>query len=110
MAFRLLNRNRLPATLAIIALFGFLITSLALQVVQMALIHSTSSGRISHVAVSWGFTIVGILSTVLNTTWWILILVAIFARRAPVTPGPGGTEPGGTEPGSPFVMNEPRSP
>jgi len=105
-AIRFLNRNRLPATLTIIALCGLVLTSLVLQVVQMALIHSVNSDRISHEALSWSFTVVGVLYAVFNTTWWILILVAIFTQRTPDAPETERTEPSG----NPFLTNEPHTP
>ena len=103
MAIRRLKRNRLPAILTMIALGGLVLTSFVLHVVQMALIHSVNSGQISHEVVSWSFTFIGVLYEVLNTACWILILMAIFARRPPDAPETERSDPSG----DPFLTNEP---
>jgi hypothetical protein len=105
MAVRFLNRNRLAATLTIIALGGLLLDLLALQVVQMALIHSIRSGRLGAGAASWNFSLMGIFRTVFNTAWWILILLAIFARRPPDPRETKRIEPSG----NPFLTDEPHT-
>ena len=83
LAIRRLKQNRLPAILTMIALGGMILSVFVIQVAQMALLHSVNSGRISHTVLSWSFIIFRVLYMVLNTTCWILILVAIFARRSP---------------------------
>ena len=85
-AFRHLRRNRLPATLTIIALGVLVVSTLVSQVIQMALLHSVNSNRISAQNLGWGFTLIGIVHAALNTSCWILILVAIFVRRPPDAP------------------------
>ncbi len=85
-AIRQRKRHRVPATLTMIALVGLVLTSFTLQVVQMVLIHSVNSGRISHEILGWSFAILGVLHAVVNTGCWVLILVAIFAHRTPDAP------------------------
>ncbi len=81
LAIRHRKRNRLPATLTLIALGGLVLTTFIVQLVQVALIHSVTSNRISHEVLSWGLTFTGVLHLVVNTGCWILILMAIFAQR-----------------------------
>ena len=105
MAVRFLDGNRLVATLTIIALGGLVLHLLAMQVVQMALIHSIRSGRLGAGAASWSFSLMAILRTIFHTAWWILIVVAIFARRAPDAGRSKPIEPNG----SPFLTDEPNT-
>jgi hypothetical protein len=104
-AIRRLKRNRLPAALTMIALGWLVVTTLLLYLVQMVLIHLVNSGRISHLVLSWSFTFIGVLHTVLHTTLWILILVAIFAGRPPDASDTEQTESSG----NPFLTKEPYS-
>jgi len=83
LAIRHLNRYRLPAILTMITMGGMIVSVFVLQVAQMALLYSVNSGRISHEVLSWVFLVIRILYMLLNTTCWILVLVAIFARRRP---------------------------
>jgi hypothetical protein len=82
-AIRRRRRNRFSATLTTIALGGATLTVFVLQLVQMVLMQSVSSGRIGHEAISWGFASIGALSGILSAIWWVLILLAVFARRPP---------------------------
>jgi hypothetical protein len=99
MAIRRLKRNRAAATLTMIALGGLLLTSLCLQVACMALIHSLNSGRINFELYRWVSMILEVLDTILDTACWIVILLAIFARRPPDAPQPERADPGGDPPG-----------
>ncbi len=103
MAIRRLKQNRLPAILTIIALGGLVLTSFVFQVVHMALFHSVNSNQISSETLTWILLIIGVLHMVLNTVWWILILVAIFVRRPPDAPQPERSDPVG----DPFLTDEP---
>ena len=82
-AIRRLKRNRLPAGLAAIAFGGLILTRLILQVVQMVLIHGISSGSVSNNVMSWGLTATGVFYAVSSAAFWILVIAAIFVRRAP---------------------------
>ncbi len=95
MAIRRRKGHRAVATLTLIAFGGMLLTSLILQVVEMALIHGSNHSGIS---LQWAFTIIGCLYAVLDTTWWILILLAIFAQRPPDTAEPERADPSGDPP------------
>ena len=100
-AIRFRKRNRLPGTLTIIALCGFVLTSLVGHVSQMALIHLMGSDRVSHVEMGWIRALIGVLWVVFNTVCWILILVAIFSKRVPDSQETDGSEPNG----NPFLTN-----
>ena len=82
-AIRRLKRNRVPATLTVIALGGLMLTMLILQVVQMLLIHWVNSGTIGSDVMSWSMPALGIFYAVSNVACWILVIVAIFVRRPP---------------------------
>ena len=103
LAFRCLRQNRLPAVLSMIAFGGMLLTSLVCGVLQMALIHSANSNRLHHDYLFWAFTIIGVIRAVIATIAWILILVAIFARRPPDVPKTEQSDPSG----DPFLTKEP---
>jgi hypothetical protein len=92
MAIRRRKRNRTAAILTIIGLGGNILTAIVLQVVAMALIHSLNSGGIGHY---WVFTFLAFLDAVLYPIWWILILLAIFARRPPDEPETERADPSG---------------
>jgi len=87
LAIRYLNRYRVPAILTLIALGGMIVSVFVIQVAQMALLFSVNSGRITHEVLSWSFVIIRVLYMLLNTACWILVLVAIFARRPPDASG-----------------------
>jgi len=106
MAWRRLNQNRSHAVLTMIALGGLTLTSLLLQLVQMALIYLVNSNQISYEVVSWVFMFLGALNAVLSTAFWILILVAIFAWR----PADAQQSERNDRHGDPFATNEPDFP
>ena len=76
MAIRRRKRNRLPAILTMLALGGLSSTWFVLSLAEMSLIHCLSIESLS-----WIFAILGGLYAIANTICWILILMAIFARR-----------------------------
>jgi hypothetical protein len=83
LALRRLDRNPSTASLTMIALGGMFLTLLVVNVSQMAVLHLLRSSQISGDTMSRSMMVIAIGYTVLNTVWWILILVAIFARRPP---------------------------
>jgi hypothetical protein len=72
LAIRRLKRNRLPATLAMIALGGMILSVFVIQVAQMALLHSVNSGRISHTVLSWSFIMIRVLYAPVSTMYGII--------------------------------------
>jgi len=102
MAIRRLRRNRLAATLTIVALSGLMLGMFVAQVVQMGLIYWVTSNRADSSVLSWGFAITGIVSSILSTACWILLLAAIFARRPPDDPPAERS----VSDGDPFVRGE----
>jgi hypothetical protein len=95
MAIRRLKRNRAAAILTIIALGGLVLTALVAHVVQMALMHLLTSDRTGVGLPYWGFTLLAVIYAVLDSACWILILLAIFARRPPDAPQPERADPSG---------------
>ncbi len=83
LAVRRLKRNRVQAILVLIALGGMAVAVTIVFVVQMVLVHCVNSGRISHESFSWGTGVSGVLSTVVHSICWILVLVAIFRGWPP---------------------------
>jgi hypothetical protein len=82
-AIRRLKRNRVPARLTAIALGGLMLTTFALQVVQMVLIHWVNSGGIRSNVLPWYMAATGVFYALSNAVCWILVIVAIFVRRPP---------------------------
>jgi uncharacterized membrane protein len=78
-----LKRNRLPAILTIVALSGLLLGMVALNVAQMALIHSIISEQVNRNWLAWFPSAQLLFHQVLFVISWILMLVAIFIRRPP---------------------------
>ncbi len=95
MAIRRLKRNRAAAILTIIALGGLVLTALTMYLFQMVLIHLLTPKRIGNGLHYWGFTFLSVLYAVLYPTGWILILVAIFAKRPSDVPQTERANPGG---------------
>jgi membrane protein CcdC involved in cytochrome C biogenesis len=100
-AIRRLKRNRVPARLTVVALCGLMLTTFALHVVNMVLIHWVNSSRISHVVMSWSIFATGIFNAVCSAACWILVIAAIFVQRQPDKPDIGE----GVSTGDPFRTN-----
>jgi hypothetical protein len=88
MAIRRRKGNRVAATLTLIALCGMVLTTLVFDVVFMMMFHWPSGW-----SPGWSITITGYLEVVVQMACWILILLAIFARRPPDDPEPEWADP-----------------
>ncbi len=68
--------QRGQGTLLIIAFGGLLVTAFVGDVLNMVMIYMISNNQIT---AAWSFSAVGLIQVLLNTVWWILILLALFA-------------------------------
>jgi hypothetical protein len=100
------KRNRVPAILTMVALGGLVLTELIFHVVRAVLLNLLAYGQTGDRVAFWGFTFLQVLYAVLNPTFWILILLAIFAGRPPDAPEAERADLGS----NPFLRNEPTPP
>lgn len=63
-------------TLLVVAFSGLLVTAFVSDVLHMVMIHMISSNQLS---ATWLFGVVSFAHVLLNTAWWILILLALFS-------------------------------
>lgn len=77
------QRVRLGATLAGIAFLGFLLITFVTDLTHMVLLHQLQGNQLSSETASKAFYFTSVFYTISTTGLWILILVALFARRAP---------------------------
>jgi MFS family permease len=89
------KRNRVPAILTMVALGGLMLTVFFGHVVSAVLMHLIVHGQTGNGVASWGFTFLQVLYAVLDPTFWILILLAIFAGRPPDAPATDRADPDG---------------
>lgn len=83
LSFGHLRRGDRNAELLVVAFIGLIVTSVVVNIVQMVLIFQiTKQGAFS---LTWGFSILSVFSVLLNTVWWVLILMAIFRGRSEAT-------------------------
>lgn len=77
-ALRRRQQDPRRARLLIAAFSGMILTAFAIDIAQMVMIHhlSRGSGEYSQLL----YASITMASVLLNVTWWILLLVAIFSR------------------------------
>ena len=80
MAIRQRKHIRLPATVALIAFVGFILTTFTQQLV-LVLFHPTISKPMSIESLYWFFFTSKSIHCILSMGCWILVLMAIFKRR-----------------------------
>lgn len=73
------RRGERNAGLLVVAFSGLIGTAVLVGFAQMVLIFDFSKQGTS--SLTWVFSILSVFSVLLNTLWWILILVAIFRDR-----------------------------